>query len=150
MVAEIQQTSDITYRLYDWDRHGLDGKPRELHTDLAIDVIDFSYKDSYKIDYKIIPEKRNTLVNCPYFTTNLIEFDKKTTFDYSKLASFVVYMCIEGDFDIEYNSNEKVNVKRGETVLLPAEFDTVNLLTKQKTKILEVYIPFVFLDETLM
>ncbi|MBN2890836.1 MAG: class I mannose-6-phosphate isomerase [Bacteroidales bacterium] len=146
LLAEIQQTSDITYRLYDWDRPGLDGKPRELHVDLATEVIDFSHKESYKVEYDSTPEQRNTLVACPYFTTNFVEFERSITFDYSKLKSFVVYMCLEGEFDVDYNADEMVNVKKGETVLIPAEFDSITLNTNVKTRLLEVYIPFVYLD----
>lgn len=147
LVAEIQQTSDITYRLYDWDRPGLDGKPRELHTDLALDVIDFSFKDSYKTEFDKIPEMRNTIVACPYFTANYVEFDHDTEFDYTKLNSFVVYMCLEGEFEIDYTGEEKVVIKKGETVLIPAEFTGTKLKTNVFTQVLEVYIPFVFLDE---
>lgn len=147
MVAEIQQTSDITYRLYDWDRNGLDGEPRELHIDLAFDVIDFSFKDSYKVEYSVIPAQRNLLVANPYFTTNLIEFDKTVVLDYSKVESFVVLMCLEGGIKIDYNGDDEVEVECGETVLLPAEFEFVTLKSETKTKILETYIPFVFLEE---
>ncbi len=147
LVAEIQQTSDITYRLYDWDRVGLDGKPRELHTDLALDVIDFSVKDEYKLQYDSELGQRNTLVACPYFTTNLVEFESKTIFDYSKLDSFVVYMCLDGEFEINYHDNQTVKIQKGETVLIPADFTSVELETNCKSKILEVYIPFVFLEE---
>jgi mannose-6-phosphate isomerase len=147
LVAEIQQTSDITYRIYDWNRVGLDGKPRELHTELAIDIIDFSVKDSYKIKYENIPEHRNTLVENPYFTTNLINFENPIEFNYEKIDSFVVYMCISGEFSIDYLKGEPVKVEKGETVLIPAEFDKIFLRPAKKSVILETYIPFVHLDE---
>ncbi len=147
VVAEIQQTSDITYRLYDWNRPGLDGKPRDLHIDLALDVIDYKVKKSYKEKYEILPEQRNLLNANPYFTVNLVEFDKETTFDYSKLDSFVVYMCLEGAFLIDYQAEETVDVVKGETVLIPAEFETIKLKTNIPSKILEIFIPFVYVDE---
>lgn len=147
VIAEIQQTSDITYRLYDWDRVDLDGKMRDLHVDLALDVIDFSVKQNNKTKYFNIPENRNSLVECSYFTTNLIEFQKNVELDYSKLDSFVVYMCLEGQFDLKYGTTETISVKKGETVLIPAEIIQVTLKPKENSKILETYIPFVFVDE---
>lgn len=146
-VAEIQQTSDITYRLYDWDRLGLDGKPRDLHIDLALDAIDYSTASSYKVKYDKVPETRNTLVQCPYFTTNLIDFKNEVSFKYNKLDSFVVYMCIEGDFDLIADDAEHLQVIKGDTVLIPAEYENVTLVPKIHSTILETYIPYVYLDE---
>ncbi len=145
-VAEIQQTSDITYRIYDWNRLGLDGKPRELHEELALDVIDFSYRNTYKIKYPKIPSFRTPLVENPYFTTNLIEFEAPIEFNYIKVESFVVYNCISGCFKIQYNQ-ESIEVKKGELVLIPAEFENIFLVPTEKTTILETYIPFVHLDK---
>ncbi len=147
LVAEIQQTSDITYRLYDWDRKGLNGKPRDLHIDLAIDVIDLDVKDNYKVNYEFFPENRNKLIECPFFTTNLIEFSEKIELLYNKLDSFIVYMCLEGQFDINYEVDKKISVEKGETVLIPAEIPRVYLEPKKKCKILETYIPFVYVDK---
>ncbi len=144
MVAEIQQTSDITYRIYDWGRVGLDGKPRGLHVDLAVDVIDFSVKSNYKTQYQRNPDVRNIINENPFFTTNYITFDKEISLNYDKLDSFVVYMCVSGKFDIVYNG-QKYPVSTGETVLIPAEAEGV--LLSGKAEILETYIPFVFLDE---
>ncbi len=147
LVAEIQQTSDITYRIYDWDRPGLDGKPRELHVDLAADVIDYSAKSNYKLKYFKVPEQRNALVECPYFTTNYIEFEYPVEFNYGKLDSFVVYMCLEGKCELKYDQNEKILLEKGETILIPAEIEDVTLIPSENTKILETYIPFVYVDE---
>ncbi len=147
VVAEIQQTSDITYRLYDWDRLGLDGKPRDLHIDLAVDVIDYSWKNSYKKEYFTNENARNALVENPYFTTNLIKFDTEITFNYSKLESFVVYMCIDGEFDLIAENSEPVKITKGETVLVPAEFESVRLVPSKESLLLETYIPFVHLNE---
>jgi len=140
IVAEIQQTSDITYRLYDWGRVGLDGKPRELHVDLALDVIDYKAYDKYKIDYKPAPNETIPLISCEYFTTNLLEFDRIIEKNYLTLDSFVIYMAIEGHFALEYYKKERIDVKKGETVLLPAEFADVRLLPYEKSKVLEIYI----------
>ncbi len=140
VVAEIQQTSDITYRLYDWDRVGLDGSPRELHVDLALDVIDYKAYEKYKLDYAIELNKTVPLLRCDYFTTNLIEFDTVVNKNYMSLDSFVIYMVVEGSFALEYYKRDRIDVFKGQTVLLPAEFDQVRLIPYEKSKVLEVYV----------
>ncbi len=138
-LCEIQQTSDVTYRIYDWDRPGLDGNPRELHTDEAVDAIDFGVVDAYKTAYQVMPNGSTKLVSCPYFTTNLLVFDKKIEHDYVFLDSFVLYVCVEGSFTIVYPWG-KESVKPGESVLLPAEIKQVELLPDTQCKVLEVYV----------
>ncbi len=138
-LAEIQQSSDITYRIYDWERPGNDGKPRELHTGLALDVIDFKAYPQYKTDYSEHLNQSVELVKCPYFTTNLISFDKKLEFDYYFLDSFLVIMCIEGQFTIEWHSGEET-VNCGDTILIPAEIKSLKLVPSKQSKFLEVYI----------
>lgn len=140
LLAEIQQTSDITYRIYDWDRVDEQGNSRELHTDLALDAIDFSYYDQYKTAYKKTLNEVSTIISCEYFTTNILEFEKKIDCDYALLDSFVIYMCLEGEFTIHYNQTDKVPVTKGETVLIPAELEVIKLIPVIKSKILEVYI----------
>lgn len=140
LLAEIQQTSDITYRIYDWDRVDANGKSRELHTDLAIDAIDYKYYSDVKSEYK---EKINDVVElakCQYFTTNKIKFNKAIERDYINIDSFVIYICCNGEFDLFYNTNEKIEVVKGQTILLPALFKDVKLVPKGETDILEVYI----------
>lgn len=146
VVAEIQQNSDITYRLYDWGRMGLDGVPRQLHVDLALDVVDYQVKDNYRIKYEVEQQSRVQLVACPYFTTNLIEFSYNVEFNYRTLDSFVVYMCLEGRFDLIYNQNEHLSIEKGETVLIPAEFEEVLLKPYENCRVLETYIPFVYVE----
>nr|WP_320118330.1 type I phosphomannose isomerase catalytic subunit [uncultured Marinifilum sp.] len=140
LLAEIQQTSDVTYRMYDWNRTDDKGNPRELHTELALDAIDYSFEKKYKTDYETEINKSSELVRCPYFTTNILEFDKAIETNYHDLDSFVIYMCMEGQFVIETEGAEKTIVNKGETVLIPASIDTVTLCPDEKTKILEVYI----------
>ena len=140
LLAEIQQTSDITYRIYDWDRVDASGKPRELHNDLALDAIDYKYYDDVKTAYT---DKDNTpvkIAQCQYFTTNKIVFTKMLERDYIEIDSFVIYVCCDGAFDIVYNDNEKIEVGKGQTVLLPAIFKNVKLIPKLSAEILEVYI----------
>ncbi len=139
LIAEIQQTSDITYRIYDFDRVDDKGNKRELHTEEALAAIDYKHYPEYKTNYQ--PEKDKTvhLVSCPYFTTNLLDFTHSTTKDYSVLDSFVIYVCVEGEFAVKYN-NTSYSVKMGDCILLPKSIDKVELETKTGFKILESYI----------
>jgi mannose-6-phosphate isomerase len=140
LLAEIQQTSDITYRIYDWDRVDANGKSRELHTDLALDAIDYKYYSDVKTAYK---DKENEVVNlakCQYFTTNRIKLTKVIERDYIDIDSFVIYICCNGAFDLVYNGNDKLEVSKGQTVLLPAVFKNVKLVPKASAEVLEVYI----------
>jgi len=142
LFAEIQETSDITYRIYDWDRLGDDGKPRELHTELAIDAIDYTFHKQYKTNYREKLNASTQLVKCPYFTTQLVLIDQELEKDYNWLDSFVVYMGVEGETAIEFDRNEPpVILKKGETVLIPAELKIIELKPLQGTsKLLEVFI----------
>ena len=105
-IAEIQQTSNITYRIYDYNRKGADGKPRELHTELAKDAIDYTVYPDYRTPY--VPEKNAqvSLAECRYFTTNLFNIDEVVERDFETLDSFVVYICMEGEASI---SDDKGN-----------------------------------------
>lgn len=136
--AEVQQTSDVTYRLYDWDRQGMDGNPRELHKDLAEDVIDYKKSDDHLI--RIKPEANNSveLLACKYFTTNIIEINSIIERDYSKIDSFVIYLCTRGTLEIEWESETTV-LNRGETILVPATLEDIKLKS-QDASILEIYI----------
>ena len=140
LLAEIQQTSDITYRIYDWDRTDKNGKSRELHVDLAVEAIDYKYHKNFRKHYKIIDNESSELAKCEYFTTNIIHLKNKIKKNYFNLDSFVVYMCVEGEFNIEYDSSESLNIKKGETVLIPAEMKKIFLKPVEECKILEIYI----------
>ena len=139
VLAEIQQTSDITYRIHDWGRKGSDGKPRELHTDLALDAIDFNETGSGKIINKLLPNKPSELVRCRYFDANIINFDRGINRDYNLIDSFVVYLCTEGRFIIRWDTGTET-VIRGETVLIPASITNVELIPEPKAGLLEIYI----------
>lgn len=135
VVAEIQQTSDITYRIYDFDRKDANGKERELHIDLALEAINYNKVDTFK-KYNTTTNESNTVVDCRYFTTNLIPLEGKITVKNSG-DSFKVYMCVDGDFDLELN-NCNYNYKKGDTLLLPAALEEFKL--DGKASILEIYI----------
>ena len=139
LIAEIQKTSDITYRIYDFDRVDDKGNKRELHVEEALDAIDYKHYPEYKTKYT--PEKDETvhLVSCPYFTTNLLDFNTGVIKDYSKLDSFVIHVCLEGAYEIKYNG-ETYPVKMGECILLPKVIHHVELATERGFKILESYI----------
>ncbi|RIJ48216.1 mannose-6-phosphate isomerase [Maribellus luteus] len=140
LVAEIQQTSDVTYRIFDYNRKDDKGNERELHTELALDAIDFSYSSEYKAKYQAELNKAVEIVSCPYFTTNVVEFDRELEKDYNDIDSFVIYMTMEGSFEIVSESGSET-VEMGETVLIPASLEEIRLKPKNgKVKLLEVYI----------
>lgn len=138
MLAEIQQTSDITYRIFDYDRVDVaTGNKRELHTDLAVDVIDYSFDSNYKTDYTIVENKTNTLVHAPYFKTNIISIAGEFKKDYTNLDSFIIYICVEGALELIYE-NETYNLVKGETIFLPAAIKNV-ILKASQADVIEVY-----------
>ena len=135
VIAEIQQTSDITYRLYDFDRKDAQGNTRELHVDLALDAINYKKVDTQK-EYTKEVNKSNVVVDCPYFTTNFIPLEGAKAVENSGLT-FVVYMCIEGSFELEYEGAKYQYIK-GDTVLIPAAMKSYTL--NGKASVLEIYI----------
>ncbi len=139
LLVEIEQNSDITYRIYDWDRVDAHGKSREIHTELALEVMDFKSYPQYKVPYKDQLNRTTGLVQCNYFSTQLIHFDKPVEKDYYELDSFVIYIGIEGETEIEHENGTSV-LKMGETLLIPAVLKDIRLIPKGEAKILEVYI----------
>ena len=139
-IAEIQQTSNITYRIYDYNRVGADGKPRELHTELAKDAIDFKVYDSYKNSYTERENEPVLLESCKYFTTNLLELNKTIVRDYSAIDSFVAYICMGGAGKIKDNKGNELTVKQGETILIPADTQSVEIVPEGNVLLLETYV----------
>lgn len=137
MLAEIQQTSDITYRVYDWDRKDAHGRERELHNDLALDAIGFEMPDDFRIDYQKTENHSNKMVSCPYFTTNYLKItstiQKENTHD-----SFIIYICVEGEAVIE-TDNSSETITKGETILLPAAITSFEIASNDAV-LLEVYV----------
>lgn len=135
VIAEIQQTSDITYRVYDWDRVDDQGKARELHLDLAIDAMNYEVVDAQKTYSKQVNQS-NVMVDCPYFTTNFLRLDG--TLEINKTGeTFTVYMCVDGRFTLEMISG-KCDFKKGDTVLIPADLREYSL--SGTASLLEIYI----------
>lgn len=139
LIAEIQQTSDITYRIYDFDRVDDKGQKRELHTEEALAALDYKVYPEYKTPYQPEKNKEVELVSCPYFTTSVMDFTESTTKDYSALDSFVIHVCLAGAYTISYDSQD-YEVKMGECILLPNTVKNISLTTTEGFKILESYI----------
>jgi mannose-6-phosphate isomerase len=140
LLAEIQQTSDTTYRIYDWDRVDAEGKSRPLHTELALDAIDFRVYDSYRTSYTRKKNKTSNLVDCPYFVTNLLSFDQELRKDYTLLDSFVIYVITEGSALLQFDSGAE-KLKTGEAIMIPAMLQNVILKPSPDCKLLEIYEP---------
>ena len=119
LLAEIQQTSDVTYRIFDWNRKDKDGNTRELHTALALDAIDFSKHDDHKVEYDQKPNQRNAMVNSSYFKTDIIPLKGGVSINMGQLDSFVVLMAVDGNNEIIVDNNS-YQLPFGSTVLLPA------------------------------
>ena len=139
-IAEIQQTSDVTYRIYDFDRKDSKGNARELHTDLAREAINFEVLDDYRTQYDVVENEPIELVACPYFTTSLYDMTEEITCDYSELDSFVIFVCVEGSCTLYDNEKKEVSFKAGETVLMPASIQEVTIVPNGKVKLLETYV----------
>ncbi|MGV8963178.1 MAG: type I phosphomannose isomerase catalytic subunit [Candidatus Saccharimonadaceae bacterium] len=139
-IAEIQQTSNITYRIYDYNRKDAQGNSRELHTELAKDAIDYTIHDSYQTDYQLKKNESVELVSCQYFTTNLLQLDKPFEKDVTFIESFIIYMCLEGSCRFEDNNQNKITLKQGETTLIPANTKRVIISPINKVKLLETFV----------
>lgn len=138
LLAEIQQTSDITYRIYDWDRTDANGLARELHTDLALEAIDFEKKEDYICSFQKEINSSVNIARCPYFTTNILVVEGELEKDYSVMDSFIIYMCVKGSGSIEVDGHVE-NIELGHTVLIPAVNKLVRI-SAEHAELLEVYI----------
>lgn len=139
-IAEIQETSDITYRIFDFNRKDANGNTRELHTELAKDAIDYEVLDDYRTEYEPVMNEPVELVACPYFTTSVYDMTEDITCDYTELDSFVVLICMEGACTITDNDGNVVDFKAGETLLLAATTQEITINPKEHTRILETYV----------
>ena len=140
-IAEIQQTSNITYRIYDYNRKGADGKGRELHTELAKDAIDYRLEKDYRTAYTPVADQPVHLVECQYFETNLLDLTQPISRDWSQLDSFVIYICMEGKVTLRDAQGNEVSLHQGQSVLVPAENPSLTLTPEGSVKLLETYIP---------
>ena len=139
-LAEIQQTSDITYRIYDWERVDNHNNPRRLHTEEALDAIDFSMTKETKISYKTTLNKTENITKCNYFSVNVLQFDQTLEKVYVGIDSFVVYMVVEGAFALHCEEQTEM-LKIGDTILIPASIEEITLEPIIPSKVLEIFIP---------
>ena len=137
-LAEIQQTSDVTYRIYDFDRHDDLGRPRELHTELAAESINYDVLPDYQTHYTPAKNQRVQLVECPYFTTSVYDLDQPINLDYTALDSFVILIGLSGAGIVTEADGTRFVLRAGETILLPAT--TGRLSVEGTVKFLETYV----------
>jgi len=137
-LAEIQQTSDVTYRIYDFDRHDDLGRPRELHTELAAESINYDVLPDYQTHYTPVKNQRVQLVECPYFTTSVYDLDQPINLDYTALDSFVILIGLSGAGIVTEADGTRFVLRAGETILLPAS--TGRLSVEGTVKFLETYV----------
>ncbi len=140
-VAEIQQTSNITYRIYDYARTDAEGNQRELHTELAKDAIDYTVYEDYRTDYSAEQDAVVELANCQYFETNLLELSKDMERSLADKDSFVVYIVMGGELNLVDDKGFSITLHQGQTVLIPAECTSVRIEPKGECKLMETYIP---------
>lgn len=137
-LAEIQQTSDVTYRIYDFKRKDKHGNYRELHTALAAESIDYDVQPDYRTPYTPAKDEGVQLVSCPYFSTAVYDLTEPMALDYSELDSFVVLICLRGEGAIIDEEGRQESLQAGDTLLLPAWVNTVRL--EGNLKFLETYV----------
>ncbi|MCD8041790.1 MAG: class I mannose-6-phosphate isomerase [Tannerellaceae bacterium] len=139
-IAEIQQTSNITYRIYDYNRKDANGNGRELHTGLAKDAIDYTLYPDYRTAYTPQVNQQVELVDCSYFTTNLLDITEPVTRDLQSLDSFVVYICMSGKATLKDDKGNVIEVHQGQTVLIPADTASVTWTPEPDARFMETYI----------
>ena len=136
-VAEIQQTSDVTYRIYDFKRKDKNGNYRELHTQLAAESIDYTVLDNYRTEYEPLKNEGVQVATCPYFTTAVYDLTEPMTLEYSELDSFVILIAVKGEGRLICNG-EEMPFQMGDTVLFPATTNEVRV--EGEVKFLETYV----------
>lgn len=139
LLAEIQQTSDTTYRIYDWDRPNPDGTFRDLHTEEALDAIDYNVQKTYKTSYSKEENQSSEVISCSYFTTNVLPITQKNKINHSDKDSFVIYMCIKGAVEFVCQ-NQKETLSYGQTLLVPACLKEFEVSPIETSELLEVFI----------
>lgn len=142
MLAEVQQSSDVTYRIFDYNRPGMDGKPRELHTELAAQALDYHVEPNYRTEYIESSNKAVQIIDSPYFSVRVMEVSKPFHRDLKKYDSFIITMCIEGDCKIRVRStDEEILLKQGNSTLIPATIADYDIIPQNgKTRILDAFI----------
>jgi mannose-6-phosphate isomerase len=140
LLAEIQQTSDVTYRIYDFDRKDAQGNLRELHLEESLDAIDYKKYDHYKTPYQPQKDKSVELAKCEYFFTNRLDLTGDMAVDHSGLDSFKIYICLSGKATISYEGGSE-SLEMGDVILVPATMESYRIETTSGVNLLETYIP---------
>lgn len=144
LLAEVQQSSDVTYRIFDYNRPGMDGKPRELHTDLAAEALDFHVEDNYRTDYDYRPERANLVVDSPFFSVRVTDINTPFHRNLMKYDSFIITMCLQGDCRITLrDTGDEVLLREGYSTLIPAavaDFDVEPDNAAGRTQLLDAFI----------
>ena len=142
MLAEVQQSSDVTYRIYDYNRLGLDGKPRELHTELAAKALDYHVEQNYRTEYDENSDKAIQIIDSPYFDVRVMEISKPMHRNLIKYNSFIITMCIAGDFKIHVRgTGDEIKIKEGHSALIPAAIADYDIIPENgSSKILDAFI----------
>ena len=142
LLAEVQQSSDVTYRIFDYNRPGMDGKPRELHTELAAEALDFHVEDEYRTQYSDVAGRANRIIDSPYFSVRVTEMTSSFHRNLIKYDSFIISMCIKGDCTIRMRTTgDEILLREGHSTLIPAaiaDYDVIPL--HGQTRILDAYI----------
>ena len=142
LLAEVQQSSDVTYRIFDYNRPGLDGKPRELHTELAAQALDYHVEENYRTEYVDNPNKAIQIIDSPYFDVRVMEISKPFHRDLRKYDSFIISMCIEGDCKLCVRSTgDEILLRQGSSTLIPAAIADYDVLPlHHTTRLLDAFI----------
>lgn len=141
LLVEIQQSSSITYRIFDYNRTGLDGRPRELHTEWAREALDFSVEEEYRTPYQPATNRAVPLIHCPHFTTNLFDLTTPQLLDLDWIDSFVVVICTEGSGTLTDHKGRTMTIKQGETVLVEASVKCLTMTPEQdKLKLITAWL----------
>lgn len=142
VLAEIQQSSDLTFRIYDYGRLGMDGKPRELHTDLAAEALDYNVYDNYRTTYSHEALKAKEVLATRYFNVRVVDTETPFHRNLLKYDSFIISLCIEGDCKIKIRATgDEITLREGYSCLIPAaiaDYDIIPL--EEKTKVIDAYI----------
>ncbi len=141
LILEIQESSDSTYRLYDWNRVGFDGKPRPLHIDKALEVINYNTNQNVTIPTREPTEYGyfSKLVRCPYFNTDLYVLQRAMHFRKEKRKGFEILILIKGKLVME-TSEENYTIKKGETIFIPPGCENIYLKPQTESECVTVFL----------
>jgi len=144
LLAEVQQSSDVTYRIFDYNRPGMDGKPRELHTELAAEALNFKVEKNYRTEYSYTENNANTIIDSSFFNVRVVDTDKEYHCDMTQYDSFVIAMCLKGDCRIRIRkTGDEITLKEGFSSLIPAAIADYDIIPANKdghTKVLDAFI----------